>query len=533
MPASPVGEKSPPRETSARSGFCWLLGAKALFLAGAYAVLLGLPRIFASPVEFGRYATSQGLFTVINGTLHTAVTQSFGRLLNRHEVSHTLLARLRLLQGQLGGALAVITLAASSWIAHEFLLDLSLRPLVRIGALAVFAYAIYSASVGALNGTRRFVAQAKLDAIFTAVRTTTILTAAAFSRSALGAWTGWGVSVAAIAVVGWYGTRTLGDGLGSAHPPEHDHGPSSWNMLRWVIFLIPLVLYQGAMQGMLQGDLLMLKRTVAESARVHGVDVGAAAEVAAVQVAVYRAAQTFAGLPYQLSAALAFVIFPALARLSTAEGRKRRPAVVRQSLRACMVFLTVVAVPIAAAARGLIALAYPAQYAAAASVVPMLTLATAGTSLFATSCAVLNALGKPWWTASAAGTVALGSIIGLRWLVMSSAPGLPQLEAAAAAVGCGALVASALGLTMVSRYVPQALPWPSILRCGFAGLVVLATARQIPEQLWWQGLVLAASPVAIVLLLVVTGELSRQDFDHLVKQHPEVGRARLHHRSGR
>ena len=81
------------------------------------------------------------------------------------------------------------------------LLDDQLTPLLRVASLVVFAYALYAALVGSLNGLHLFGQQARLDATFSTLRTAGILGGAALGLGAIGAVTGFASAAATILTI--------------------------------------------------------------------------------------------------------------------------------------------------------------------------------------------------------------------------------------------------------------------------------------------------------------------------------------------
>jgi stage V sporulation protein B len=153
-------------------GLVSIAGAKAYFILTSYAVQLLLPRIFGEAKEFGLYSATMSGVAILTNVLIVATMQSVSKFVSEDEsrAETTLRQGLRV-QALVGGTLALALFVLAPSIARA-LLDEQLTPLLRIASVVVFAYALYAALVGSLNGRHLFVKQAKLDATFSTLRTT-------------------------------------------------------------------------------------------------------------------------------------------------------------------------------------------------------------------------------------------------------------------------------------------------------------------------------------------------------------------------
>ena len=164
-----------------------IAGAKAYFIITSYAVQLLLPRIFGEAKEFGLYSATMSGVAILTNVLVVSTIQSVSKFVSEDEsrAETTLRQGLRI-QALVGGVLAGALFALAPAIAR-LLLDDQLTPLLRIASVVVFAYALYAATVGSLNGRHLFAKQARLDITFSTVRTTGILVGAALGVGAIGA----------------------------------------------------------------------------------------------------------------------------------------------------------------------------------------------------------------------------------------------------------------------------------------------------------------------------------------------------------
>ena len=189
-----------PSEDARRAGrgLVSIAGAKGYFVLTSYAVQLLLPRIFGEAKEFGLYSATMSGVAILTNVLIVATIQSVSKFTSEDEkkAEATLRQGLRI-QALVGGVLALSLFVSAPGLAR-MLLDDQLTPLFRIASVVVFAYALYGAVVGSLNGRHLFGKQARLDATFSTLRTAGILGGAAVGLGAIGAVAGF-----ATAATGW------------------------------------------------------------------------------------------------------------------------------------------------------------------------------------------------------------------------------------------------------------------------------------------------------------------------------------------
>ncbi|MBT8468187.1 MAG: oligosaccharide flippase family protein, partial [Deltaproteobacteria bacterium] len=168
-------------------GLVSIAGAKGYFIVTGYAVQLLLPRIFGEAKEFGLYSATMSGVSILTNVLIVATIQSVSKFVSEDEsrAEVTLRQGLRI-QALVGGTLALALFAFAPAIA-KLLLDGQLTRLVRIASVVVFAYALYAAVVGSLNGRHWFAKQARLDVTFSTLRVVGILGGAALGFGAMGA----------------------------------------------------------------------------------------------------------------------------------------------------------------------------------------------------------------------------------------------------------------------------------------------------------------------------------------------------------
>lgn len=490
----------------AGSGAVAIAGAKTYFIVCGYAVQFLLPRFLENKAAFGRFASVMNLASIINNVLVVATIQTVSKFVSE-EPSYGDVRLRQGLKGQLwiGLLLCAALVLGGPSLARDVLLDNALEPLIQTISIVMLAYALYAALVGYLNGMHRFVPQAGLDVTFSTLRTCGILGAAGLGYGALGAMTGFAGAAVAILIV-----AILVVGLGERGKPI------SWR--RWLKFSVPLWMYQIFLNGIMQIDLLVLKRTVAELAMKNHIDAHQAAELASRYVGEYRAAQTFAFVPYQLILAVAFVLFPMVSKASSSGDILATRQTIRSALRFSLIVVLAIAAPVAGAARGVLRLAYPAGYVTAAGALEILAFGIAALALFVIAATALSGSGNPGKSASIA-AIALVIVIGLnRIFVRMAGIGNHTLEAAALGTTLGTGFALVLIAIVIRAAYGACLPLPTVARSGLAATLAFWTSHLIPHGHALSSL-LALIVGGLVYLgsLASVGEFKRHELHSAVK----------------
>ncbi|MAQ15592.1 MAG: hypothetical protein CMN30_12465 [Sandaracinus sp.] len=485
-------------------GLFAIAGAKVYFILTAYGIQLALPRLLGSPEAFGLYAAALSAVSMLNMILIAATIQSVSKFVAEDEGASPALLRQGLrIQLALGGLLAGGLFLAAGPLA-TFLRDDALAPLLRVAAGVVFAYAIYAAVVGSLNGRHLFQRQAQLDMTFSTLRTGGILGGAALGFGALGAMAGFasaatGIMLVSLVVV----ARELG-----ARGRHEGKVP----LKRWLAFMAPIWAYQAFLNGVLQIDVQVMKKAVAELAMDHGAALADAATTASTQVGFYRAAQTFAFVPYQLILAMTFIIFPMISRATAAGDRDGARRTIRGAMRFSLLVLLSVATPMAGAADGVMRVAYPEEYLAGAPALGILVFGLVAFALFVIAATVLSSSGAPT-TAAAIAAFALVVVVVANWFFIRAAePGEGVLVAAATATTLGTTLAClGAGVAVFTRF-RTFLPPASVIRGLLAGAAAFGVAHGVPHDTRLMALVaLAAGFVTFVAALFLTRELRGED----------------------
>jgi stage V sporulation protein B len=484
-------------------GLVSIAGAKGYFIVTSYAVQLLLPRIFGEAKEFGLYSATMSGVAILTNVLIVATIQSVSKFVSEDEprAEVTLRQGLRV-QTLVGGALALGLFALAPAIAR-LLLDDQLTRLLRVASVVVFAYALYAAVVGSLNGRHWFSKQARLDVTFSTLRTVGILVGAALGLGAIGAVAGFATASATILSISliWIGFGKRGEPI---------------PLRRWIGFMAPIWTYQICLNGILMIDLQVLKRTATEIAFASTATGQAAVDLANQYVGYYRAAQTFAFVPYQLIISMTFIVFPMISRATSIGNREAARSTIQHAMRLSLLLLLLVAAPTSGAADGVMRLAYPAEYLAGAPALSILVFGVVAFALFAVAATAISGAGKPSLAAMIAGVSLVAVVVANRVLVMRAGLGEQMLEAAATGTAIGMAIALVLSAWAVYQTFGVFIPVVTWIRAALAAGAGYATAAAVPDDSPAMALIaLALGFTSSVAVLVVTRELTKDDWHAL------------------
>jgi stage V sporulation protein B len=277
--------------------------------------------------------------------------------------------------------------------------------------------------------------------------------------------------------------------------------------------MAPIWTYQICLNGILMIDLQVLKRTATEIAFASTATSQAAVDLANQYVGYYRAAQTFAFVPYQLIISLTFVVFPMISRATSIGNREAAQSTIQHAMRLSLLLLLLVAAPTSGAAHGVMRLAYPAEYLAGAPALSILVFGVAAFALFAVAATAISGAGKPSIAAMIAGVSLLAVVIANRVLVMRAGLGEQTLEAAATGTAIGMVIALALSAWVIYRQFGVFIPVVTWMRATLAAGAGYAAAAAIPHGSAVMALIaLAVGFASSAVALLATRELTKDDW---------------------
>lgn len=491
-------------------GFLVIAAAKIYFILASYAIQLALPRLLGE-MHFGRFSTVLPLVSVVNNVVVVATIQTVSRFNNTLDTSPKQVLRFALkIQAALGAMLAFGFFATADLMATQ-LRDPSLTPLIRIVSLVIFSYSLYATFVGSLNGQQKFGTQAKLDMTFSTLRTVGMIGGAAALTTAFGTTVGFTTAATLItATAAFVMFRDREDESSSAALPP--------NMTKqWLAFALPIFVYHFFQNALLLIDIQVLKATSAEHLLAEGAAAQVAADKASELVGIYRAAQTFALVPYQLLLAMTFVLFPMITKATKSDDEAGAKVLVNMAFRTTLIMLFAVATPIAACAEGVMLLAFPESFLAGATSLRILIFGAVAFTFYVMAATVLNGIGKQWW---ATGVAAIGAIAVLaidRWLLISN-----SLDSALLFTPLGTsssmLLAALLSCALVFARFRTLMPLFSLIRVAIAAaLVYIGLYSWAPNGKIETLLALIIGGLSYLGILFAIREIRRADINALLK----------------
>jgi stage V sporulation protein B len=505
---APSAADAATQETTVRRagrGLISITAAKLYFIVAGYAVQLALPRLLGSPAEFGLYSSAMSITSIVTNVLIAATIQTVSKRVSETPAHAAGYLRQGLaLQLLVGGALALVALAVAGPLASGPMHDPRQAPLFRLSAIVIACYALYATLVGAINGQQLFAKQAALDMTYTTLRTVGIIGAAALGFGAIGAASGFAAAAAMVLLA-----ALLIVGIGARDPGlPFDTGA-------WLRLLAPLWMYQLCLNLMLQVDLSLLKSNVAAVALAQGQAAEAAALTASHMSGIYRAAQTFAFVPYQLIISVTFVVFPMVSQAVSAGDAAATKRYVQGAMRFSLLVLLAIAAPVSGAAAGVMRIAYPGEaYLGGAEALMVLSLGMVAFALFVIGATILSGAGY----AKRAAGIALGGVVVVVTsnvaLVREAGVGHDTLMAAALGTSTGtAFALLAVGAAVYARF-NAFLPLKSTVRVLVAAGVAWTVARALPSGSAPQALLaLVCGGVAYLVALVVLREITETELN--------------------
>jgi stage V sporulation protein B len=401
--------------------------------------------------------------------------------------------------------------ALAPWLAAFEGAPHIVRPLI-LTALVLFFYGIYAPIIGLLNGRAQFARQASLDVVFAVMRTVGLvgvgwLFVRGGGSGVLGSSLGFVLAAACIVPIAARLARTPAASRGPASPSVPSARVYNERPRDYLAELGPLAAAQFFTSAVMQVDITLLGHFLSMRG---GSDLKTADE----WVAVYRACQLFAFLPYQLLLSITQVLFPMLAR-AKAEGdlegiRRYVERGARLALIACgMMVSVIVAMP-----RPLLSFAYTPDVAVRGEgALRILALGQGAYTMLAIATTVLASLGRERLSAAITFSALVAVTTACSVLTSGAAFGGSQLEATALGTSVGLLLALLVAGVFVRREARGFAPGWSVVRVGVALAVAGGAGSFLPMNHGRLLTPVLACVVAatFILILIGTRELTRAD----------------------
>jgi stage V sporulation protein B len=480
-------------------------GAKVWFILVGLVQQTLLPRLIGMD-GYGAFATAQSIANIPNNLVTTSSIQGVSKAVAGAGPGLEDQAQRRVLV--IHAALAPL-LPGIFWAIAPFAAEFEHAPHLerplRIFALVLLVYGLYTPLVGVLNGRRQFLKQASLDITFATLRTIGMLGAAWWLGHRLdgptGAAIGLAVAAAAILPFAWAMAGLGRSGEGGPTVTAH------------LLVLLPIAAGQFFLNLLMQADTWLLRRFAHESGESLGL-MGEALRTGADRlVGAYRAAQLFAFLPYQLLLSITFILFPMLAR---AHARREDDAVatyVRTGFRLAVVLMGLMVSCTSGLAYQLLRFAYPAEAAKLGSdALRLLALGQGTFALFGIEMTVLVSLSRELSSAILT-CIASALVAALCWWLVPSAPfGASLLIRTATATSIALSSAAIAGAFLVYRAARSFAPAKTLVRTALAMAVAIGLGSRLP----WMGRPFVIVEVLVVVaaylaVAIASGELTRAD----------------------
>ncbi len=519
-PTDPKAEAAPDQARTAGRGGLAMLVANLYFIMTGLVQQALLPRAIGL-ADYGGLSRVLAVSNVFNNVIVSSSTQGVSRTVaaagpaERQALRATL--RVHLILAIIAAVLLAVAAPLVAYFQHapEVLVPL----LVMTGVL--FVYGVYAPLFGYLNGRGMFTRQATLNIVAATLRTLALLGvgwlfATRFGGLASALGTTGGVLGATIGTVGaalgvflialrWTGTGTAPGAVRPAGVPD---------LRAYLGLIVPVMIAQVFTNALMQADIILLGRYLSLGAVTATLPGDLSPTKAANEwVAVYRACQLFAFLPYQMLFSVTQVLFPMLAKAKSEDGGVRVPALVARGSRIGAIVCGMLVCVILAIPGSLIKFAYGPEVAIrGAHALRLLALGQGAFAMVGLCTTVLISLGRER-TALIVTALALALLAGTCSVIIPLASfGGPQLMATATATTIAMGCALVVGVITVRRAAGAFIPWKTALRVALciAGAYFVGGHTPIFGKLITP-IVAGGVIVAYLIALVVTGEIGKAD----------------------
>lgn len=477
------------KQTASR-GVLWLTIAKLYFTFSGVLLLTLLPKWIGS-TEIER-AKLYGDFSVVIGVLNpltmmmiTGTIQAVSKFISEDETRFAGVKTEALkLQTVLGLFFAGLFFLLSDFIAATLLHDAALALPMKTAAPIIFAYALYAALIGTLNGRKRFFAQASMDIAFATLKIGLILTLAYLGYGVLGAIGGFTATALIMTFVAFF---VAGHGVVKSS--------ISWReILRFEAWIMLFALGANLLMNL---DLYLVKALLEDEALVG----------------VYSVALQVARLPYIAVISVTFVIFPLISKTTYKKDKEGTKNYIQTTTRYTLIIAGSLALTLSATAADLLRLVFTEIFQKGAGMLSLLAVGYFAYSLLMIFAAMISGSGKPTISFSIAFvTLCLLSLFG--WLLIPHMGGL----GAAFSVLAAFFIGQALAAGYLHRRYHSGFPVLTVFRVLFTGATLYALSA------FWQPqaslLIILKGILAFAFywsLLVITREVKKADAQAFLK----------------
>ncbi len=502
-------------------GFLVITGAKIWFMITGAVIQLGLPIFLGSPEQFGVFKIVTEGVSLINMVMITGTLQAVSKLVSEqpHAARRVVNQALKL-QLVLGLPIAALYALGSPWIAEQFN-DASLTNLIRLSSLIIAFYAFYAIFVGYLNGVKEFVRQASLDMTFATLKMIGIVGLVLLGFGVGGAVAGFVGAAGIICVISGVWVFRLMRSHADRFPPEAEaEGAPKDAFKRLFGYLVLIMVYTFALNGLMRADLFVLKSVTSEvPAHLAGAE-GLFNLISSKFAGFYGAVLNIARIPYQGVIAVTFVIFPLISESTFKKDRQQTQAYIKDTFRYCLLLIAGVGGLLALNADSIIAGLYSSEYQAASSALAILSLSIIFFALYYVATTIIIGAGRPG-VAVVIMAISLLMSAGLNyWFVhdvheatIAAIEWTPLAVDNAASAQGAVHNAIAMAQNRVELAGPYLLEGAHYMEQAAIATTIAMFAGFLLSLLWlWQNYGAAAPPLTVARILAATGALYGVDY---------------------
>jgi stage V sporulation protein B len=448
-----------------------------LFLAG-YIIHFWLGR-YLGPADYGAFGVVLYLMNTINLLITFGIPRSASKFIAEdYSKAGSIIREANRIQLVFCALLFGLYLGLAGVIAGLFK-DASLAPYIRISALAIPAYALYSIyGAGYLNGLRKFGRQALASIGDSITKVGAVIALVLFGFGVGGAIAGYILAALAGFLLAWKFLR----------PVEKSKVNFGWRKL--VGFGIPATLFAATFFLLMSIDLFAVKA-------IGGGET---------EAGYYTSATTISRVSYFLFAGLAMTLLPSISKSTSSNNTELTKGYIQQSMRYMLMVLIPGVLLISATSADLLTLVYSSRYIEAASSLRILAFGLGLLSLFFVLAHIIMGSGRPkialWIALPLVGVDILLNI----FLI----PRYGLVGAAWATTITGFLGVCAASVYTLWRF-KTLTNLKSLGRICLASAVIYVIALQVSLPVVWLPLIYIGLLALYGGLLLLTRELKRED----------------------
>jgi stage V sporulation protein B len=348
-------------------GTLYLIISSLVFSLSGYAIHFWLGR-YLGPAEYGIFGIVLYLMSTVNLFITSGIPQGASKYIAEdHSRTGSIIRDANRIQLVFCAILFGLYFGLSGVIAGLFN-DPSLTPYIRISALAIPVYALFSIySGGYLNGLRKFSRQAVAS-----IGNSIVKIGVVFALVLLGF--GVGGAIAGYIIAALFGFVLAWKFLNPVKKSKSNFG---WKKL--VEFGIPATLFTATFFLLMNIDLFMVKA-------IGGSEV---------ETGYYTSATTISRVPYFLFSGLAMTLLPSISRSTSSGNTELTRSYIRQSMRYMLMALIPGVLLISATSTDLLILVYSSLYVEAAGPLSILVFGLGLLSVFFVLANVIMGSGRP------------------------------------------------------------------------------------------------------------------------------------------